>query len=71
MIGTKTNLTSKNLFDEPDMITAGLEFQRARPFSLSKGTHCLGSDELVFKKRLKPFVMKCIWLERYFKSRIQ
>ena len=27
-----------------------------------KGTHCLGSDELVFKKRLKPFVMKCIGL---------
>ena len=35
-----------------------------------KGTRCLGSVELVFEKCLKPFVMKCIWLERYFKSRI-
>ena len=35
-----------------------------------KGTRCLGSDELVYEKRLKPFVMKCIWLERCFKSRI-
>ena len=35
-----------------------------------KGTRCLASDELVNKKRLKPFVMKCIWLERCFKSRI-
>ena len=34
-----------------------------------KGTRCLGSDELVYEKRLKPFVMKCIWLERCFKSR--
>ena len=25
-----------------------------------KGTRCLGSDE----KRVKPFVMKCIWLDR-------
>ena len=33
-----------------------------------KGTRCLVSDELVYKKRLKPF-MKCIWLERCFKSR--
>ena len=32
----------------------------------SKGTRCLGSDELVYKKRLKQFVMKCI--ERCFKS---
>ena len=35
-----------------------------------KGTCGLGSDELVSKKRLKPFVMKCKWLERCFKSRI-
>ena len=36
-----------------------------------KGTLCHGSVELVFDKGLKPFVMKCIWLERYFKSRIK
>ena len=36
-----------------------------------KGTRCLGSDELVYKKHLLPFVIKCIWLERCFKSRIQ
>ena len=35
-----------------------------------KGTRCLGSDEFVHKKRLKPFVIKCTWLERCFKSRI-
>ena len=35
-----------------------------------KGTHCLGSVELVFEKCLEPFVMKCIWLEKVFKSRI-
>ena len=35
-----------------------------------KGTRCLESDELVFKKRFEPFVLKCIWLERRFESRI-
>ena len=35
-----------------------------------KGTRCLGSVKLVFEKRLQPFVMKCIWVERC-KSRIQ
>ena len=35
-----------------------------------KGTRCLGLDELVYEKCLKLFVIKCIWLERYFKSRI-
>ena len=38
--------------------------------AMLKGTRCLGSDELVYENRLKPFVMKCIWLERCFKSRI-
>ena len=33
-----------------------------------KGTRCLGSGELVRAKHLKPFVIKCIWLERCFKS---
>ena len=36
-----------------------------------KGTRCLGSVELVFENRLKPFVTKCIWLDRQFKSRKQ
>ena len=36
-----------------------------------KGTCCLGSVDLVFEKHLWPFVIKCIWLERCFKSRIQ
>ena len=36
----------------------------ARGFIQQWGTCCLGSDELVYKKRLKPFVIKCIWLER-------
>ena len=31
-----------------------------------KGTRCLGSDELVFEKRLKPFVMKCIMVRKMF-----
>ena len=30
-----------------------------------KGTRCLGSDELVFEKRLCTFVIKCIWLEKF------
>ena len=39
-------------------------------FSSLKGTSCLGPDELVCEQHLKPFVMKCIWLERCFQSRI-
>ena len=31
-----------------------------------KGTRCLGSGVLVCGKCLKPFGMKCIWLERCF-----
>ena len=31
---------------------------------------CSTSDELVYKKRLQPFFIKCTWLERCFKSRI-
>ena len=47
--------------------------QRGEMFNhtFSKETCCLGSVELVYEKRLKPFVMKCLWLERCFKSRIQ
>ena len=37
-----------------------------------KGTRCLGSDELVYKKHfVNVFLIKCIWLKRCFKSRIQ
>ena len=31
---------------------------------LLKGTRCLDSVQLVFKKRLEPFVIKCKWLDR-------
>ena len=33
-------------------------------FKHIKGTCCLGSVELVFENRLKPVVIKCIWVER-------
>ena len=32
-----------------------------------KGTRCLGLVELVHEKHLKPFVMKSIWVEIFFK----
>ena len=35
-----------------------------------KGTRCLGSVELPHEKCLELFVMKLIWLERCFKSRV-
>ena len=31
-----------------------------------KGTRCLGSDQLVYKQRLKPFVMKVIMVRKMF-----
>ena len=39
-------------------------------YQFVKGTQWLGSVELVHLKRLKPIIIKSIWLERCFKSRI-
>ena len=38
---------------------------------VKRNTLCLGSVELVFEKRLQPFIIKCILVERCCKSRIQ
>ena len=38
------------------------------PEFVLRGTRCLGSGELVYEKRLKLFVIKCILFERCLKS---